>query len=171
MKGKTPLFLGALFLILAIVGGIGFYLVSTKGELPSQPAVNTSANLTPTTTSDTATQEAQPIVENPLPVGWQTYTSLEYGFKISYPENYQALDDSENLYGYPNGVVLFYQGGQAYDLVVEVWDNKTDYEAKYGSRMDELTVKQVGVKYITLLNNTQAIDNASLLDTFEVLEW
>ena len=80
-------------------------------------------------------------------------------FSISYPKTYKALSDKENLYGYPNGIVLLYSGGQAYDVVVEVWNTKEAYQKEYALRMADLTVKQVSEKYITLLDNTKMPGN------------
>ena len=62
---------------------------------------------------------------------WQTYTNEEYGFQFSYPDEFEALDDENNLYGWPNAVVLLYQGGQAYDIPVEVWDSESEYQQAY----------------------------------------
>lgn len=172
MKQKSLLLLGIVFLIIAIAGGVGLYLFSNqKIQLPGQSAP--SAESTPTSTP--ATQpvvEPQPtgsMEETVVPAGWQTYTNSEYGFQISYPDDYQALDDAENLYGWPNGVVLLYKGGQAYDIAVEVWDDESEYQAKYGPRIDDLVVKEVGGKHITILDNTQEPDNAPVIGTFRAL--
>jgi hypothetical protein len=111
-------------------------------------------------------------VPTPTPSSESTsmiYKNDTYGFSLSYDPPYQLLTDAENLYGYPNGVALFYTGGQAYDIVVEVWDTKAAYEAEYASRMAELTVVEHKGKFITLLNNTGSAANQTIIDSLVLL--
>ncbi len=115
--------------------------VETPSEPTEQPVDTNTPFISPTPTVD-------PFAD------WLTYTSQEYGFQFSYPPEFEALDDENNLYGWPNGVVLLHQGGQAYDIPVEVWDTEAEYQEEYATRMSEITVKQAGGKYITFLNNT-----------------
>lgn len=99
------------------------------------------------------------------PESWQTYTNNEYGFQVSYPVNYQALDDAENLYGWPNAVVLIYGGGQSYDLPIEIWNNASEYQDKYPNATN-LTVKQIENKYVTLLNMNNIPEVDEIIETF-----
>ncbi len=109
-----------------------------------------------------------PSVTAPL-TDLSTYKNEKYGFEISYPKSYKALDDAENLYGYPHGIVLLYEGGQAYDVVIEVWDTKAAYESNYSSRLSDVTVVESNGKFITLLNNTQSPDNEKIIASFKLL--
>ena len=148
MKPKLPLVLGIVFTISAVAIGAGYYLLKPSGTDQKVPL----STITPVPTP-TPTQAVQPGNQpnTPNPNNWLTYTNTQYGFALDYPPNYQALDDADNLYGWPKAVVLFYGGGQSYDLPVEVWDSQTEYQAKYPNATN-LTVHQVGSKYVTLVN-------------------
>jgi len=102
--------------------------------------------------------------------GWQIFTNAQYGFQISYPATYQALTDPDNLYGWPKAVVLFYAGGQSYDLPIEVWNSVAEYEAKYQPGMTNLTVKQVKGKYITLVNSNLSTEVDEIIATFKIID-
>jgi hypothetical protein len=108
--------------------------------------------------------------EGVIPEGWQTYTSDEYGFEISYPEGYQALDDANNLYGWPNGVVLIYGGGQAYDVVVEAWDSEVEYKAKYPPGTMNFTATKIGSKWMTVSDQTNEEGNLEVMGSFREIE-
>lgn len=114
-----------------------------------------------------------PTPQAPTPIaetkhGWKVYTSEKYGFEISYPDTYQALDDQQNLYGWPNGVVLFYNGGQAYDIAIQAWDSEADYQKAYPTSNFDLAVHEVRGKFITILNSTQEPQNPEIISTFKV---
>ena len=98
-----------------------------------------------------------------------TYKNVPYGFEISYPNPYRPLDSKADLSGYPKGIVLIYSGGQAYDVVVEVWNTKEEYESNYATRMADVTVVKSNGKFITLLNNTHAPENAQIIASFKLL--
>ena len=100
-----------------------------------------------------------------IPAGWKTYTNDQYDFEISYPPTYKALTDKENLYGWPNGVVLIYDGGQSYDLAIEHWENQSEYENKYKNQTN-LTVKKIGNIYLTLLNTNFETEVDQIIQTF-----
>ena len=100
---------------------------------------------------------------------WKLYKNEEYGFQIFHPESYKVLNDKENLYGWPNAIVLLYNGGQSYDLPIEVWDTKAEYEAKY-KNAPNLTVKEVKGKFITFLNSNTENEVDEIIDTFKALE-
>jgi len=166
MKQKGSLLIITI-IVLAIIGIAAAYYFgtqSTKTEVAQTPPPNPTPVYTFTPTSEVS--PTQSVEESTIPAGWSTYVSSEYGFEISYPSSYQTLDDSENLYGWPNGVVLFYKGGQAYDVAIEAWDTQTEYEAKYGTNNSNLTVHTVGNKFITLLDNTQDAENSDVIATF-----
>ncbi|MFC1727607.1 hypothetical protein ACFL0Y_03740 [Patescibacteria group bacterium] len=168
MKDKALLFVGIILLLLAIGGGAGFYFLGQEeSDSTIQP---TPLPPLPTPTSSSELTSTQTPPESTIPTSWQTYTNSEHGFEISFPENYQALDDSENLYGWPNGVVLIYGGGQSYDLPIEVWDTTAEYETKYQNQMSSLTVKEVGNKFITLLNQNNIPEVDQIIATFKVLD-
>lgn len=164
-KGFSTIATILIFLvILGLLGTAAAYFLGSLNhpEAPPIPPPPPEPPIKPTITESLS----PPAVSS----GWQTYQNQKYGFAISYPEDYQALDDQENLYGYPQGVVLLYQGGQAYDIIIEVWDNQSDYEGKYASRIADLTVKKIGQKFLTLLDNTQETENNAVIATFKTLD-
>ncbi len=140
---------------------------------PQPPAENNAGTDTesladdPVSPTSTQVQEAEPT---PDPYqDWLSYTNTEYGFQISYPDNYEALDDENNLYGWPNGVMLLHGGGQAYDVVVEAWDSEQEYLEKYPGGDSEVMVEQINDKYITVHDNTNQEKNSEIIDSFQEL--
>lgn len=99
----------------------------------------------------------------------RVYTNTEYGFQLSYPDSYKALDDPDSLYGWPDALVLFYKGGQAYDVVVEVWDTKDQYLQKY---LDDsgIYVHELNGKHITILDNSYDPENREIIESFATLQ-
>lgn len=133
-------------------------------ETPNNQTENNSPTASQQPTSIN-TQAPSPTT-NPYP-DWETYTNQEYGFEFSYPPEYEALDSENDLYGWPNAVVLLYQGGQAYDIPIEIWDNQSDYQGKYQNRLSELEVKQINSKYVTFLNNTDNQYFDEIINSFQ----
>lgn len=99
------------------------------------------------------------------PSDWQTYSNTQYGFEIKYPVNFKALTDKDSLYGWPKAVVLFYSGGQSYDLPVEVWSSEAEYKQKYPNA--GVTVFKKGSQFITLsnVNSNPLVDQ--IISTFK----
>ncbi len=167
-----------LITILAISGiGLAYYLGTQQGKKkepkpftePTPVSTQTPTTL-PTLTIPVATNTPIPTATPSVKQGWTTYKNEQYGFEISYPENYQALDDKKNLYGWPDAVVLLYKGGQSYDLPIEVWDTFSDYESRYKTQMDNLTIKKVADKYITLLNMNREEEVDQIIATFKITD-
>jgi len=128
-----------------------------------------SVTPTPQASSPTTLPSPSLIPTSSLPAGWQTYTNQDFGFEISFPSGYQALTDSNNLYGWPNGVVLIYNGGQSYDLAIEHWNSPSEYGQKYPNQPN-LTVKNIGNVYITLLNTNTDPQVDQIIQTFKTLQ-
>lgn len=158
---------GVLIAVVLIgLGAFGAYFFLQK-----EPSTQI-ANKTEETQMPQKVLTPSPIASNipsPIPDGWQTYTNDEYGFSISFPANYKALTDANNLYGWPNAVVLIYGGGQSYDLPIEVWDTESEYLAKYPNQSN-LVVKKVGAKYITLMNVNLEAEVDEIISTFKTIQ-
>ena len=167
MKLKSVLII--IVVTILVVAGIAaacyFGKQSSKTEVAQTPPPAPTSQLTTTPTTEVLPTEAP---EEVLPSGWSTYENSENGFEISYPESYLALDDEDNLYGWPNGIVLLYKGGQAYDIVIEVWDAQTEFNDKYGTDNENLTFYKIGNKYITIMDNTNDPENADVIATFKI---
>lgn len=151
-------------LVIASIGG-AYYLGSKSNNKKEQPATTAISETQIPTQKIEPTQLVTGTQNKNISEGWLTYTNQEYGFEISYPKNYKALDDLENLYGWPNAVVLIYGGGQSYDLPIEVWNSESEYESKYPSA-ENLTVKKIGNKFITLMNINFEEEVDSIIETF-----
>lgn len=99
-----------------------------------------------------------------------TYKNDKYGFQISYPASFKALDSKDDLLAYPKGVLLLYAGGQAYDVIIEVWDTKSEYEKEYEFRLSDVaTVVKSKDKFITVFNNTNHPENAAIIASLKFL--
>ena len=158
-----------LVLLIIISSAFAYYYGTQKSQ--SNPSLS-SPTITP---SPTESELISPSPSLPpttptsnLPVGWQTYTNSTFAFQISYPSSYQALTDSNNLYGWPQAVVLIYNGGQSYDLAIEHWATQSEYENKY-PQQNNLTVKKVNNSYITLLNTNADPEVDQIIATFQPL--
>jgi hypothetical protein len=151
-----------LLIAFAGVAAIAYFFGSGKLQWNKE---NQTPSPVPSTTSTPA-----PVPSPTLKAGWKVYKNEQYGFELSYPDNYQALDDEDNLYGWPKAVVLFYGGGQSYDLAVEVWNTEAEYKAKYNNPIYDLTVKEAGGKYITLLNTNKESAVTEIISTFRNTE-
>lgn len=153
-----PLVLGILSVIW-FSGGSNLIKKNTSVTPSTQPTVT----LIPKTTVPTPTAT---VAGPTIPAGWQTYTNAQYGFTISFPANFKALSDKDNLYGWPNGVVLIYRGGQAYDIAIEVWSTEAEYKAKYPG--EALDVYKVNGKFLTIADQTKSAENTAIIATFNL---
>jgi len=162
---QKSLLLIAIIIVVAILGATGAYYLGTQNR-------RSTSQQTPSPTSSpipaTEPQPTETAQETNIPPNWLTYKNSEYGFEISYPENFQALDDQENLYGWPKGVVLLYGGGQSYDIAIEAWDSQSEYESKYPS--NDLVVNKIGDKYITVADITKEEENTEIISTFKITD-
>lgn len=132
-----------------------FYGIASTVQLMT-PVANPSPSVTPV--SSVA----------PSPTGL-TYKNETYGFELTYEKPYRVLTSKNDLYGYPKGVALLYTGGQAYDIVIEVWDAQAAYEKEYAGRLADLKVIKNKGKFITLLNNNPgSAENKKIIDSVKV---
>ncbi|MFH1971039.1 MAG: hypothetical protein ABIJ05_01495 [Patescibacteria group bacterium] len=164
-------FVQTLLLVLLIIISIAFayyYGTQQKGKsdgfITSQEAENQKeVEKTPSLISSPT-----PVPTSNIPYGWKTYTNEIYRFEISYPSSYKALTDEENLYGWPNGIVLIYAGGQSYDLVIEHWSTQSEYENKYRNQSN-ITIKKIGDVYISMLNANFESEVDEIIETFKII--
>ena len=163
MNKRTHLLIGfSTILIAAIACQVSFQTESATSTPQPTPEPTPTPTLPPP--QPTATEE-QPAI----PAGWLTYQNLEAGFEISYPPEYTPLDDETNLYGWPHGLVLLYNGGQSYDIAIEIWDSEQDIVTRYPVEGDRITTFQSGNKFISVFNITQEAENAAVVATFHLL--
>jgi len=173
MKNKITHLLVPLLLalILVVLGIIAFLLYRNRQPRAKEKVVKITETsmISPTVKETKATKMISPT-ESANGSEGVLYENSEYGFELWYSPEYKVLTDSENLYGYPHGVALLYRGGQAYDLIIEVWNTQAEYEAAYASRMSDLTVIQAKGKFITILDNTLTPENQEIIATFKATD-
>lgn len=137
-----------------------------EGAPSSSPSnVPTPSPSTPVTSPSSSASSPSPSPVSDLSV----YKNDKYGFEISYAKPFKALSSKDDLYGYTNGVVLLYTGGQAYDVVVEVWDTKAAYESEYQFRLSDVTVFESKGKFVTLLDNAKTPESKKIIESFKLL--
>jgi len=147
---------------------------STQTQQPegTQRATQT-VKVSPVITPEASATAAQSPSVTPSPtevhMDWLTYTNTTYGFAIMYPKTYQALTDKDSLSGWPNAIVILYNGGQAYDVVIEKWNTEEEYKAKYPQGAYTYIVNKIMDKYITVTSFTNEPDNKGILSTFKVI--
>ncbi len=169
-----PVIIGVLFFVSAIMA-TAYYLGAKEAldkTLVTVDVATPSATATPKrTATPTVTATVTPtIAKVKIPKGWETYKNALYGFEISFPKSFKALDSANDLYGYPNGVALIYGGSQAYDVVIEVWNTEAQYKQKYANQLSQVTVFKLSTgKFLTLFNNTQEAVNQQIIGTFTLL--
>lgn len=167
-----------IILLVVVIGGIGAYVYFNKPANPP-PVIQKVADKrtvdtfdetteTPTLITPAPTVKPTPVPTSSVPAGWSTYKNSQYGFEISYPDSYKAQSSKDDLYGYPKGVLLLYSGGQAYDVVIEVWNSQKEYEDEYQARVSDLKVFKSGAKFITVLDNDGTPENKAVIDSFKL---
>lgn len=155
-----------LVLLITVSIAFAFYYGTQKGK--SNPRSTPQITVNPEEPEQILSPTPFPSVAptSSIPSGWETYTNQEFGFEISHPSSYKALTDEENLYGWPNGIVLLYKGGQSYDLAIEHWKTQSEYENKYKNQTN-VTAKKIGDFYITLLNTNFETEVDEIIETFK----
>jgi hypothetical protein len=165
-KGIVEILL--LALLIGVSVSFAYYYGTQNGKIKEPKAASITES--PEVVNKVLSEIPSPtdILKTKLPDDWQTFTSQEYGFKISYPPSYKALTDKENLYGWPKAIVLIYSGGQSYDLPIEYWTSEAEYKSKYKNQTN-LVVKKVGEFYITLVNVNSEPKVDQIIETFEII--
>jgi len=154
-------------IIILLSGFFGYYYLQDNYQVTKKS--DSEVSLIPTPTVPVLNGINEEKEESIIPAGWVTYTNQEYRFEISFPSTYRALTDANNLYGWPNGVVLIYDGGQSYDLVIETWNSKTEVDNKYKDQTN-VTINKVGVYYLSLLNQNYDSEVDQIINTFSILK-
>ena len=152
-------------LLVCVSLGFAYYYGNQQGWFVKTTAKKTELEptmITPTV-SVSVTPDILPTIS--IPTGWKTFISEKYGFSISFPASYKALTDKDDLYGWPNGVVLLYNGGQSYDLAIEHWNSLEEYEKVYKNET-RTYIKNIGREYISLLNMNNTTEVEKIIETF-----
>ena len=100
---------------------------------------------------------------------WNTFTSDEENFEIKYPNNFSIVEDQT---GWPNSVLILSKANQVYDLVIESWENETQYKSKYnsGKYINSIKIQSFGTGTYTLFNINNDPQVEEIISTFKFLE-
>lgn len=163
---KTPntliiLMAVVVLLLLGLVGYLVYRNMMLQNQISEMTVLSSPSPSPEGTPSPGATTPASPDSFS----SWKTYKDETLGFQITYPPSFKVTEDK---YGWPKAVLILYQGGQSYDLVIEVWNSESEYLAKYTNQSTgTLTVKQKGSQYFTLLNGNKDATVDQIISTFE----
>jgi hypothetical protein len=148
-----------LIVSMVISGCAGFLpVMATETALIPEPEIPARATMI----------EAATAIAAQAPEGWLTYDNDAYGFYFHYPPQYEVLTDETNLYGWENGIVLLYNGGQSYDIAVQVWESAEEMGAFYGGEDERLHVYPVGVQIISVMNITNEAESDAIIESFTI---
>lgn len=130
--------------------GIGEYFLIKRNNLISMPPL--------------------PIVKDSNPYfDWNTFTSDEEIFEIKYPNNFSVVEDQIT---WPNSVLILSKGNRVDDLVIESWENETQYKSKYnsGKYINSIKIQTFGTNTYTLLNVNNDPQVEEIISTFKFLK-
>ncbi len=159
-------FVHIILIVVVVVAIIAVILFLGKDKLSSIVGIGTPVPVqlqtgTPVPTFPTSTS-------TPASSNLTTYINSKYHFEISFPSSYKALTDSDNLSGWPNAIALIYNGGQSYDLPIEVWNSESDYQINYPDPSLNIAVhKTSDGKFITLTNVNKDPEVDQIISTFK----
>lgn len=100
-----------------------------------------------------------------IPKGWNKYSNSEFGFDISYPSTYNVI--TEKLSGWPHAILLLYNGGQAYDIAIELWTSKYEMESILSRKSFPYKIFDFGEKYISISDETNEAENSKIISTMQ----
>lgn len=165
-KGNTIIIVAILVVALAAIG----YLVYQNMLLKKQAASPSPVPTTVSTVSPSSVPISSSTPASSLKPGWKLYQNDKYGFEFSYPASFKVLTSKEDLYGWPDAILLLYKGGQSYDLAIEIWDTEAQYKAKYNDSSILTVFKTKDGKFITLLNQNKDAEVAEIISTFKLTQ-
>lgn len=144
-----------------------FLLYGCKQNEPAAATAGaTSPPLEITATAPAAEETSAPIP--PAPAGWLTYENATYGFYFYHPAEFEVLTDEDTLYGWENAILLLYNGGQSYDLAIQVWDSTEDMKASYGGEEERLHTFPLGSQILSIMNITNEADSEAIIESLTI---
>lgn len=108
------------------------------------------------------------IEEAAIAPNLKKYENKELGYSIVYPDNYQVVDDSSWI----NADLVLYKGGQVYDLVIQVWDTKQEYETYFEDNpaaAENMTAYKIKEKFLTLANMGENTEVDEIIKSLKML--
>lgn len=165
-KGNAIIIVLVLIIALAAIGYLVYQNMQLKKQAMSPSPVPTAANSVVPTSIPVVTSTSSPTQN--LKPGWELYQNEQYGFEFSHPASYKVLTSKDDLYGWPDAILLLYKGGQSYDLAVEIWDTEAQYKAKYNDSSILTVFKTKDGKFVTLLNQNKDSEVSEIISTFKL---
>lgn len=106
--------------------------------------------------------------EDTLNPNLKKYENKQIGYSIIYPNNYQVVDDNS----WKNSDLVLYKGGQVYDLVIQVWNTKQEYEEYFEDNpaaYENMVVYKINEKFLTLVNMGEDSEVAEIVKSLKML--
>lgn len=151
----NPMVLISIGLLLALALVFAYYALSSKKMIQTKPSESSSPLPSPE-----AVVAVQPQANGEL----QTYVNEQFGFSFSYPKKYRATVDKT---GWPKAVVILYDGGQSYNLVVEVAQSAAEYQdLNVTNGIGETIVKSEEDLFIVMRNLNSDPEISQVIESF-----
>ncbi|MFC1622234.1 hypothetical protein ACFL13_02560 [Patescibacteria group bacterium] len=156
---KSKIFILIVLVIILLGGGVYFLLfkMPTMGPIPNGIDSETGV-----------ITDSEPKEENTKVT--DGYKDDELNFDILFPAGCGVSNEELDTYGWPNGVVLIYCGGETYDVAVEVWDTEEEFRDKYPDEENLVVEMLEDGRYLTVVDIANEQYSANILKTFRFLD-
>jgi hypothetical protein len=67
-----------------------------------------------------------------------------------------------------NEILLLYNGGQSYDIAVQIWDSTEDMKASYGGEDERLHTFALGTQILSIMNITNEANSETIIESFTI---
>ena len=101
-KGSVPaILIVVIVLIIAVVGGVSWFIVSQDSNTTNSSVVNTNTNTAIDNTNSTEVTNTNSVVTNETD-NWMTYANNVFGYSFRYPNSFSIEESDNKVYINPN---------------------------------------------------------------------